>query len=168
MRFYFGVMALLVFLFSGCIKHSNQPLRKNNRQKAVVNAGSLKSISPKLLTDDVNRTIEFYKDKFGFEVLATVPDTGRYNLAIAGNGKVEIMFMTRERFAEEYGMFKDAQPGGTFCLSIETNDIVPLFEKSSDGAVIVKELHQTFYGTKEFSVKDNNGYILTFSENMKK
>lgn len=168
MRFYFVVPALLAILFSGCIKHSNQPLRKNNRQKAAVNSYSYKSLSPKLLTDDVNKTIEFYKDKFGFDVLAAVPDTGKYNLAIAGNGKVEIMFMTRERFAEEYGMFKDAQPGGTFSLAIETNNIVQLFEKASAGAVIIKELHQTFYGTKEFSVKDNNGYILTFSENMKK
>jgi hypothetical protein len=30
---------------------------------------------------------------------------------------------------------------------------------------VIKGLEKTFYGATEFSILDNNGYILTFAEN---
>jgi hypothetical protein len=29
---------------------------------------------------------------------------------------------------------------------------------------VIKELEKTFYGATEFSIEDNNGYLLTFAE----
>ena len=39
-----------------------------------------------------------------------------------------------------------------------------LYEKIKDKVTIYKGLEKTFYGATEFSIVDNNNYILTFAE----
>ncbi|MGE5681052.1 MAG: VOC family protein [Bacillota bacterium] len=168
MRFVNLVLFCLVLAFSGCIKHSDQPLNRKSRMKQAEEKATLKKLTPNLMVENVNQTMQFYKKAFGFEPVVTVPDTGTYSFAVLELGKVDIMVQSRESFAEDFGLGQDSAIGGTISLYIEVNDIVSLYDKASVNSDIVKELHQTFFGTKEFSVKDNNGYILTFSEALKK
>ncbi|MDP4174226.1 MAG: bleomycin resistance family protein [Bacteroidota bacterium] len=168
MRFFkLSVILLLLASFSGCIKHSESPLRRKFKGNPEEIA-KLRRVTPNLMVENVNQTIDFYEKTFGFEPIVTIPDTGKFSRAILAFGRVEIMLQSRESFSEEFGIYNNPPAGGTVSLFFQVSNIVPLYDKVSVKTTIVRELHQTFLGTKEFSAKDNNGYILTFSEALKK
>lgn len=159
------LIVIFSFCLTGCIRHSDQPLPKKLLAADSTQSDKvIKKIIPNLMVNDVNQTIEFYKYIAGFEVITTVPDTGHFDFAILAKDGVELMVQRNENYVEEFPVFRGKEIGGTFSLFIEVDDILPIYDKASAQTEIVKELHQTFYGTKEFSLKDNNGYILTFSE----
>lgn len=169
MKILFSILLVFTLALTGCIRHSDQQLKRKPRVKAVQENFNFKKLTPNLMVNDVNETIKFYHDNFGFDAVVTIPDTGRYNYAILSNGEVELMVQKRESFSQDMNVPSDQQIGGTFSLFFEVNDIIPLYDKiTASGLQTVRELHQTFYGSKEFTTRDNNGYILTFSEASKK
>lgn len=159
--------ALFLLSFSGCIRHTDQQIPRKTNEVNKTETHSIKRITPNLMVSDVNQTADFYRKIMGFDLVTAVPDTGSYNFAILSKDGVEIMLQKQENLVSELPSFNNREIGGTFTLFIEVNDILAIYEKASTQAEIVKELHQTFYGTKEFTMKDNNGYILTFSELLK-
>jgi uncharacterized glyoxalase superfamily protein PhnB len=54
--------------------------------------------------------------------------------------------------------------GASQTLYIEVDGVEDLRRQVEGKARIVKDLHDTFYGTREFYFVDCNGYILSFSE----
>jgi uncharacterized glyoxalase superfamily protein PhnB len=56
------------------------------------------------------------------------------------------------------------QKGGALLLYIQISDIRNYFDQIKDKVKIVKDLELTFYGATEFSIEDNNGFLLTFAE----
>lgn len=61
----------------------------------------MKKLTPNLMVENVNKTVEFYKDILGFETVMTVPEEGVFNWAMMKNGNVEIMFQTKENLVKE-------------------------------------------------------------------
>ncbi|MCL2592003.1 MAG: VOC family protein [Defluviitaleaceae bacterium] len=124
-----------------------------------------KSLMPNLMVKDVGKTIEFYKNILGFNVLGTVPENGPFVFAIVNANNVTISFQEEKSIKEEYAQLnKFASAGGGFTLYINVTDVNGLFEKVKEKATIAKEMHKTFYGSTDFSIEDCNGYILTFSQ----
>lgn len=161
------LLILLLYSFWGCIRHTDQQIPRKTENTNKVENHSIKRITTNLMVMDVNQTADFYRKIVGFDLVTTVPDTGSYDFAILSKDGIEIMLQKNENMIREYPVFENKEIGGTFTLFFEVYDILTIYEKASTQAQIVKELHQTFYGTKEFSMKDNNGYILTFSELLK-
>jgi len=52
-------------------------------------------------------------------------------------------------------------------LYINTKNIRAFFEQIKDRVTVLKGLEKTFYGATEFSILDNNNYVLTFAEDEK-
>ncbi len=122
----------------------------------------MESLSPNIFVRDMNATIEFYKN-LGFEKTMSVPETGNYDWAMLSNGNVSFMFQT-------YGSLGEVLPeisrtgGGSLLFYIKLTGIRTFFEKIKGKAKVIVELNKTFYGATEFSIVDNNGYVLTFAE----
>ena len=125
---------------------------------------TLKQLTPNLMVEDVNGTIDFYTRILGFEVLATVPETGQFNWAMLKQGNVEIQLQVRGSLSEEIPAFKDKPIGGALTLYIGVDGIQELYERLKNGITIVQDMHTTFYGTREFAIQDNNGFVLSFAE----
>ena len=125
---------------------------------------NLKKMTPNLMVEDVNKTIAFYKDILGFELLATVPETGQFNWAMMRRDNVEIMFQARASITEEFPVLKDRAIGGSLTFYIEVEDIQALYRRLKDKVTFVQDMHTTFYGTQEFAVQDCNGFVLSFAE----
>ena len=125
---------------------------------------TLKKLTPNLMVEDVNQTIDFYTSILGFEVLATVPETGKLNWAMLKRGDVEIQLQLRASLTEELPIFKDKAIGGALTLYIGVEGIEELHERLKDKVAIVQDMHTTFYGTKEFAIQDPNGFVLSFSQ----
>jgi uncharacterized glyoxalase superfamily protein PhnB len=122
----------------------------------------MQSISPNIFVNDINKTIEYYK-QLGFTVIATVPEQGDLVWAMMSSGGVIIMFQTFESLGNELPAIS-RQNGGSLLLYIQTNEIRKLYKELKDKVNIVKELNKTFYGATEFAIQDLNNYIITFAE----
>jgi uncharacterized glyoxalase superfamily protein PhnB len=73
------------------------------------------------------------------------------------------MFQTFESLGTELPAIS-RQKGGSLLLYIQTTGIRAFFETIKDKVKVLKGLEKTFYGATEFSIEDNNGYVLTFAE----
>ncbi len=125
----------------------------------------MNSISPNIFVKDINETIDFYK-QLGFNVVTTVPDQGDIFWAMMTCGNVTIMFQTFESLGNELPVIS-RQNGGSLLFYIKTTEIRSFFDQIKDNVKVVKGLEKTFYGATEFSIEDNNGYLLTFAEDEK-
>jgi uncharacterized glyoxalase superfamily protein PhnB len=131
-----------------------------------MNKGNVKvnKLAPVLMVEDVAATIGFYEDALGFERVMTVPDEGPFVWGMAANGGVEIQFGAAKSFADDLGDAVKGRPmGGTLALYMDVDDVDALYKAVEGRVKIVKEIHETFYGTREFYMCDCNGYVLGFA-----
>lgn len=117
-----------------------------------------------LMVEDVNRTVEFYADNLGFELLSSVPEEGKFDWAMMRRDSVEIMFQARSSLGEEIPALADAPIGGSLTFYTEVTGLKDLYDGLKGKVAIVQDLHTTFYGTQEFAFRDCNGYIIAYSE----
>ena len=120
------------------------------------------SLSPNIFVKDIHETIAFYQ-QIGFNLSMTVPEEGNYVWAMMNCGNVTFMFQTFESLADELPEIS-RQPGGSLLFYIKIKDIRVFFDSMKQKLTVLKGLEKTFYGATEFSIKDNNGYVLTFAE----
>ena len=135
----------------------------------------MKKINPNLMVKDVKETVEFYQQKLGFKLIMAVPETqdGVLNkipenkkvvYALVKNGDVEIMFQAENSFKKDVPTLKEATLGASCTFYIELENLEDFYKEIKNKVDVVKELFTTWYGMKEFYIRDNNGYILTFAE----
>ncbi len=125
----------------------------------------LNSLTPNLMVNDVEETIEFYTDILGFTLLMTVPETGKLDWAMVKRNDVVIMFQSKKSLTSELPRLASEKPGGGLTFYIKVDRITELHEELFNNEVeIISDLESTFYNTIEFSIADINGYVLTFSE----
>jgi len=129
-------------------------------------ATTLKKITANLMVESVDDTIAFYKNVLGFEVITTVPDAGPFDWAWMKRGDVELMFQSRPSLSGDIPAFTGKEVGGTFGLYINVEGIQSLYDTIKDKVTIVKDMHTTFYGAREFHIQDNSGYLLSFAEDI--
>ena len=122
----------------------------------------MENLTPNIFVNNINQTIEYYK-KLGFEIVMTVPDKPEYIWVMMTCGKVNFMFQTFTSLADELPDVRRSN-GGSLLLYINIKNLTQYFDSIKDRVEILRGPEKTFYGTIEFSVKDNNGYVLTFAE----
>jgi len=123
-----------------------------------------KSITANLMTESVDETVSFY-GKLGFTVTASVPGKdGRLQFAILARDGLTLMFQDRESLTGEYPVLGTAKTQPSATLYILVDSVAAYYENMKRDYEILSELHKTFYGATEFAIKDNNGYVLTFTQ----
>ncbi len=130
----------------------------------------LTKLTPELMVEDVNKTVEFYCDTLGFTLINSVAEeegSEQYQWASVQSGDFAIMLQSRKSLVPDMPEFENIPLGGSFFLFIETVNISLWYETIKEKVQIVQELHTTNYGTQEFMFKDINGYILVFAQRQK-
>ena len=121
------------------------------------------SLSPNIFVKSMEETISFYQS-IGFQLIMTVPESGsEFVWAMMVNGHVTFMFQTFSSLGEGLPQIS-RQAGGSLLLYIKLKEIRNFFEQIKDKVTVLKGLETTFYGATEFSILDNNNYVLTFAE----
>ena len=124
----------------------------------------MESLSPNIFVNDMSETLDFYRS-IGFQLIMTVPETGNDLVwAMMTNGDVTFMFQTFASLGEELPNIS-RKDGGSLLFYINIKKIREFFELIKDKVTVLKGLETTFYGATEFSILDNNNYVLTFAEN---
>ena len=119
--------------------------------------------TPNIFVKDMNATIAFYQ-KLGFTVTHSVKSPeGALVWAQMDLDAVTFMFQT---FASIDKLWPQVQrtDGGSLLLYIDVRGIREFYDKIKTGVTVLTGLEKTFYGATEFSLCDNNNYLLTFAE----
>lgn len=116
-----------------------------------------KRLTPLLWTENLQETLTFYTEILGFVC-------GEYNeewqWAALHQNNVELMISK----PNEHSPFEKIGFTGSFYF--EVDDVDFLWEKLKNQVEIVYELETFDWGMKEFAIKDTNGYILQFGQNI--
>lgn len=121
------------------------------------------SFTPNILVENVDETVDFYKENFGFQLELSVPAKSGLQWAMLKRDEAVVMFQESKNFAAELPEFKDKPVGGALTFYLKMSGVNEFYEQIKQRVEIVKDLNTTFYGAKEFSVRDCNGFILTFA-----
>lgn len=122
----------------------------------------MESLSPNLFVNDIQQTINFY-NLLGFETTMSVPEQQPFDWAMMTKGKVTFMFQSFESLGDKIPEIK-RQEGGPLLFYIQLKNIRNFHDQLVGKVTILKGLEKTFYGATEFSILDNNGFVLTFAE----
>ncbi|HEY5822884.1 MAG TPA: VOC family protein [Cyclobacteriaceae bacterium] len=123
----------------------------------------METVSPNIFVHDIQETISFYK-LLGFEIIASVPDaSGKLIFVMMVNGSVTFMFQTFESIVGALPIIS-RNNGGSLLLYIKMKGIQSFFEQIRNKLTVLTSLEKTFYGATEFSIQDNNNYLITFAE----
>lgn len=123
----------------------------------------MESLAPNIFTNNIQETVALYT-LLGFNVTMSVPEQGDELVwVMMVNGSVTIMFQTYASLENELPEIS-REDGGSLLLYINLKNIKDFFESIKDKVKVLKGLEKTFYGATEFSILDNNNYVLTFAE----
>lgn len=122
------------------------------------------SLTPNIMVNDVGASILFYSTHFGFETMHSVPDDPPYAWAMIVRDDAVLMLQSVGSLGEDIPEFVGIKPGGAFTMFVKLEGVDELYAKVKGQLDIVSDIKDAFYGAREFSVRDLDGYILTFAE----
>jgi len=104
---------------------------------------------------DVRQTVDWYKS-IGFQLARTNEDHGEMDWAKLTFGNSELMFSAAGKASTERRREVD--------LYITADDVDEIFRRLEEQAEIVEKPYDTFYGMHEFTIRDCNGFWITFGQ----
>lgn len=120
-------------------------------------------LTPNLYTDDVESCARFWVERMHFEKTAEVPgDDGKLAFAALGNGGIELMYGSYASLDKDPAVARAYRRGSSF-LFLEVDGLDSVLA-AMQGAPIVSPVHETFYGSTEFTVQDPAGHLITFAQ----
>jgi catechol 2,3-dioxygenase-like lactoylglutathione lyase family enzyme len=115
-------------------------------------------IIPQLRTTDMDSSIRFYTEKLGFTVEFKYQDF--YAGIRVGDQLIHLKLVDEQDASIPY-----VDHGGHLHLYLETTDVAALATHlASSGVALVKDVHETPWGTRELVIRDDQGHTLYFGE----
>lgn len=127
------------------------------------------SLTPDLMVEDVQATVDWYERVFDAEVAATLPSDAdaNYFWAQVMIDDSPLMIQDRESLERKLPVLEGAPVGGSVALYVDVDDAKALYDDLEAADVeIVNSPHETEFGWRQFAVTDCNGYVLWFGEKL--
>jgi uncharacterized glyoxalase superfamily protein PhnB len=124
---------------------------------------TVKKSTPVLLVAEIEPVLKFW-ERLGFAKTVEVPEGSKIGFVILQSGPVEVMYQTYTSATSDVGaaMAADFRKGPTF-LYVEVDNLDEVLAALKDVPKVM-EVRTTFYGAREFGVKDPGGHYVTFSQ----
>ena len=114
------------------------------------------NLTPMLWTKNLEETITFYTTILGFICSEYNKD---WKWAALHKDEIEIMLAyPNEHMNQEIGF------SGSFYFKVD--EVESLWNDLKNKTTVVYDLETFEWGMKEFAIKDNNGYLLQFGQNI--
>jgi uncharacterized glyoxalase superfamily protein PhnB len=124
---------------------------------------TVKKSTPVLLVSEIEPALKFW-EHLGFAKTVEVPEGNKIGFAILQSGPVELMYQTYTSAASDAGaaMAGDFRKGPTF-LYVEVDNLDEVLAALKDVPKTM-EIRTTFYGAREFGVRDPGGHHVIFAQ----
>lgn len=122
----------------------------------------LESLVPMLSVADVEKTLRFYQQALGFEVVHRYEQDGFLHWALVRSGATELMFARCD-------VSQSVLPFDTkthLVLYFHLDDVDALHTSLKAQEYPVSNLQVTFYQMQEFTLRDPDGYQLCFGQKL--
>ncbi len=124
---------------------------------------------------DLHMSIDFYQNILGFSLRMAVDEDTNIHVTGPSPGikliyaqlerdEVEIMVQQQNSMVEDLPVFSGCNIGASVSFYITVKDIDGLFQQVRSKADCIREPETTWYGMREFYIRDPDGYILGFAE----
>jgi uncharacterized glyoxalase superfamily protein PhnB len=123
----------------------------------------VKKITPILFAQELEPCIQFWTERLGFQKTVEVPEGEKIAFAILERNGLELMYQSFASVEKENAAIGVAARKGPSFLYIEVEDLNAALEAAKE-AEIVMPVRTTFYGAKEFGVKDPAGHYFIFAQ----
>lgn len=113
-------------------------------------------IVPMIHVPDVSVTADWYTS-IGFKVMDIAEHDGEASWALLRFGDTELMLNSGGKPSAEHRREVD--------LYVHAENVEQIYNRLKSGTVdVVEDLHDTFYGMREFTLRDCNRFWITFGE----
>ena len=119
-------------------------------------------ITPILIVDEIEPSLEFWVSKLGFEKTVEVPEGDKLGFVILQKEGTEVMLQSRASVRKDAGAAADAVLGAGSHLYIEIDSFSDALERVKGAEVLVPE-RTTFYGMREIWVREPGRNVLGFA-----
>jgi len=121
-----------------------------------------------LMVENVEDSLGFYEGLLGFAVTTTVPnESGGLQFAILAKDGIMLMIQERASLVSELPTYGAPSVKPSATLYVMVDNFNELYEELKAKTELLCELHDTFYGAKEFAIADIDGYAVVFTEHKK-
>jgi uncharacterized glyoxalase superfamily protein PhnB len=123
----------------------------------------LADVTPNLVVSEIDRSLAFYRDLLGFSVVTTVPEQAPFAFVWMQRDTVNVFLNS------EASTGVTTSPGTNILfITLEPGEIATgidaLFAAVKDRAPVEMPLTDQFYGMREFTITDPDGYVVTFAQ----
>jgi uncharacterized glyoxalase superfamily protein PhnB len=115
-------------------------------------------IIPQLRTTDIASSVRFYTEKLGFSVEFNYQD-------FYAGIRIADQLIHLKLVDERDPSIPYVDHGGHLHLYLQTNDVTALATQlKANGVSLVKDVHETPWGSRELVIRDDQGHTLYFGE----
>src|SRR5579864_3373630 len=131
-------------------------------QEQTMKTMTVKKLTPNLFAENVAACVTFWVDRLHFEKALEVPEPGGLAFALLKKGDIEVMYGSYASLQNE-PLVAGSFQRGTGLLFVEVDDLDAVVAAMKD-LPKAADVHDTFYGSTEFTVKDPAGHLITFAQ----
>ena len=115
-------------------------------------------VTPMIHVPDVRATVTWY-ESVGFNLESTNASDGELDWAALSFGEGQVMFNAGGKPSKDERREVD--------LYVNVEGVDALYARLKPLVELKQELHDAFHGMREFTVRDPNGFWLTFGERLR-
>ncbi|TDR44104.1 putative glyoxalase superfamily protein PhnB [Tahibacter aquaticus] len=119
--------------------------------------------TPVLFVDAIEPSLEFWRDRLGFPVIAEVPHGDRLGFVILRKDAVEVMLQSVASLEDDAAAYARQFDGDKTWLFVEVADLDAVIA-ALQGCEVVLERRTTFYGSNEIGYREPGGHFVTFAQ----
>lgn len=124
---------------------------------------TIKKITPILFAQEIEPCIQFWTEKMGFQKTVEVPEGDKIGFVLLEKAGLELMHQSYASVEKDNAATAVAVRKGPTFLYIEVEDLNAAIT-TTKGAEPVMPVRNTFYGAKEFGIKDPVGHYIIFAQ----
>ncbi|HEU4413828.1 MAG TPA: VOC family protein [Candidatus Angelobacter sp.] len=124
---------------------------------------TIKRITPILFAQEIEPCISFWTERMGFANVVEVPEGDSVGFVLLQKDGVELMYQSYASVEKDNAATAQAARKGPAFLYIEVENLETALA-ATNGAEIAMPVRSTFYGSKEFGIKDPVGHYIIFAQ----
>jgi uncharacterized glyoxalase superfamily protein PhnB len=126
-------------------------------------SAAIKKITPILFAQEIEPCIQFWTERMGFQKTVEVPDGEKIGFALLEKDGLELMYQSYASVEKDNPVTAEAVKKGPTFLYIDVDDLSHALAAVGNAELVMPE-RSTFYGAREFGIKDPVGHYIIFAQ----